>query len=221
MSDKICLSIEGNIGAGKSTLLKLLEEYFGKENIEFITEPVEFWQNCNGENLLEAFYHDPKKYAYMFQSLALSSRLQLQSSKQVKRIRILERSAVSDQCFGNICHVNGLMDDKEYAAYKNWYEFLINHINGKPDAIIYLRTNPEVAFNRVTVRNRHEENTVSIEYLEQLHLEHEKWLPQDETHDTILGVPFVTLDANDDFEHCDVKQKIFFDKITSLIDIKQ
>lgn len=218
MTNKICLSIEGNIGAGKSTLLALLEKHYGKDNIEFITEPVEQWRHCHGENLLEAFYSDPKKYAYMFQSVALSSRLILQSVPQIKPIRILERSAMSDHCFAKNCHINGLIDDKEYAAYESWYSFLLNHIDGKPNAIIYLRTTPETCYKRIDKRNRHEENSVSLEYLKQLHTEHECWLPLTSNFDTLLNLPFVVIDGNQEFEHCEETQRKILDDIQTMID---
>lgn len=45
------------------------------------------------------------------------------------------------------------------------------------DIIFYLRTNPEVCMRRVQERNRPEEvSSISLEYLKNLHIFHEKWL---------------------------------------------
>src|SRR5689334_17218268 len=110
----ICISIEGNIGAGKKRLLRVLESHFGEENVEIIQEPVDLWTNCNGQNLLEEYYKDPTRYAYTFQSVALVTRMMLQTKPQTKPIRILERSGYGDCCFAENCRANGLMDDVEF-----------------------------------------------------------------------------------------------------------
>lgn len=42
--------------------------------------------------------------------------------------------------------------------------------------LVYLRTNPEVVFERIQARAREEESCVSLEYLKKLHELHEDWL---------------------------------------------
>jgi deoxynucleoside kinase len=44
------VSVEGNIGAGKSTLIEYFNSFSG---IETYREPIEWWRNVNGNNLLE------------------------------------------------------------------------------------------------------------------------------------------------------------------------
>lgn len=71
----ILISIEGDIGAGKSTLIQYLKERNPTWN--FIDEPVGTWTSLKtdeGENLLELFYKDQKRYSYTFQNCALLSR---------------------------------------------------------------------------------------------------------------------------------------------------
>ena len=46
----------------------------------------------------------------------------------------------------------------------------------KADLIIYLRTSPEKAYQRIKKRNREEELNISYEYIQQLHDYHEEWL---------------------------------------------
>lgn len=41
---------------------------------------------------------------------------------------------------------------------------------------VYLRTDPEVAFQRIKTRNRFEEKDVTLEYIQHLHELHDKWL---------------------------------------------
>ena len=73
----LLISIEGNIGAGKSTLLDALRE--SNPDWVFIDEPVGVWsafRNEGGENMLEVFYRDRKRWSYTFQNCALLTRFQ-------------------------------------------------------------------------------------------------------------------------------------------------
>ena len=70
------LFLEGNIGSGKSTFLKELQKYF--PNIKFINEPVETWESIvdeSGNNMIENYYKDNKKYAFSFQVMAYGTRV--------------------------------------------------------------------------------------------------------------------------------------------------
>ena len=72
------LFLEGNIGSGKSTFLKELQKYF--PNIKFINEPVETWESIvdeSGNNMIENYYKDNKKYAFSFQVMAYGTRVRL------------------------------------------------------------------------------------------------------------------------------------------------
>ena len=190
------ISFEGNIGAGKSTILKIVQEEF---DVEILEEPVNLWQNIDGHNLLEHFYSDPKKYAYSFQSFAFVSRIMNQIEPQVKPLRVMERSSLSDRCFALNCHEIGLMTDMEIVLYEKWWNFFINKFNGNPTKIIYLRTDPEVCMERIKKRNRSEEKDLDIEYLKKLHTKHEEWFPDQTGFENILGVQYMALDADVDF----------------------
>ena len=55
----VVLSIEGNIGSGKSTILKFLKENNTTNDIIFLKEPVDKWENIKdveGTTILEHFY---------------------------------------------------------------------------------------------------------------------------------------------------------------------
>lgn len=50
-------------------------------------------------------------------------------------------------------------------------------LDGKlPFVIIYLRTSPEVCFQRVQSRNRESESGISLDYLKKIHLKYEDWI---------------------------------------------
>lgn len=206
---QVTLAIEGNIGAGKSTLIRELERHFGEDVVEFIQEPVELWKNCNGANLLGAFYSDPVKYAYLLQTVVMISTLREQGRPQFKAIRIVERSALSNMCFTLNCLENGQMNEEEFAAYTYWYDFL-SEMGKKPTAYIYLRTTPDTCFQRMAKRNRQEEVGVSMDYLNQLHRRHEDWFES-------MELPHVVIDGDRDFETDKEYQQEIIEKVKSLL----
>jgi deoxyadenosine/deoxycytidine kinase len=74
----IVYSIEGNIGSGKTTLLHLLRAHI--PNIILSPEPIGEWQRIGSHNILEAYYRDPSRWAYSFQTYALLTRVNQLSS---------------------------------------------------------------------------------------------------------------------------------------------
>ena len=70
------------------------------------------------------------------------------------------------------------MEESEYLVLSEWFNFLVSCplMNFKVDQIIYLRTDPEVVYERIKNRNRSEENTIPLQYLKELHKLHEEWL---------------------------------------------
>ena len=57
------ISVEGNIGVGKSTLLQSISEDTLLNNlVQSVFEPVEEWRkvSCEQQNLLDAYYTDPR-----------------------------------------------------------------------------------------------------------------------------------------------------------------
>lgn len=91
-------------------------------------------------------------------------------------------------------------------------------IRGLPHGLIYLRTKPETCFSRMKKRNRSEESDVPLDYLRQLHLHHDNWFPKGTGHDTNHSLPFVTIDADDDFESDIELQKTFVLKTLQMVD---
>jgi hypothetical protein len=78
---RLTFCVEGNVGSGKSTWLDMVKtdvlngvHQDVHELIEVVPEPVDQWQNLQGDNLLELFYNDPARYAFTFQQYVLFTR---------------------------------------------------------------------------------------------------------------------------------------------------
>lgn len=181
------VSIEGNIGAGKSTLIqKLQEKYKDRSDILFIQEPIDIWNTIKdntGKNILQYFYENLGKYAFAFQIMAYTTRLNLiketirNASKKVKVI-VMERSLEADSnIFAKMLFEEGVMNTIEYQIYNlmgkdNWNDYGV-------DGIIWLRTEPEECYSRIQHRNREGEQGINLEYLRKCHQYHLEWLSAD------------------------------------------
>lgn len=200
--------VEGNIGSGKTTFLQPYKELdsISKNplcnSVEVIDEPVDKWRNLQGTNLLHLMYEDPKRWSLMFQTYVQLTMMQHHTKISSKPIRIMERSLLSARyCFVENLYNGGNMTDAEYTVLSEWFNFLITcpQLNFKIDQIVYLRTDPEVAYERIKKRKRPEEHLIPFAYLQDLHELHEDWLVR-KTKFQPLPAPVTVIDANPDLE---------------------
>ena len=201
--------VEGNVGSGKTTFLNRFMQSGNvanrnplSEHVEVIPEPVSKWQNLHGSNLLKLMYEDPKRWSLMFQSYVHLTMVQQHTNIQsTKPIRMMERSLFSARyCFNENLYRNGYLTDTEYAALTEWFNFLIDcpKLSFQVDQIVYLRTDPEVAYERIQKRSRSEETSVPFGYIKDLHELHEEWLIRQTKFK--IPAPITIIDANQDLE---------------------
>ena len=151
------ISIEGNIGSGKSTLLNNLMTQH-----KVILEDISEWKLW-----IEEFYKDQKKNSFGFQMRVLLSQSYIKFNKD---FTFHERSPFTcNHIFGELLKKNGFLSKLEYNLCLEFAEKYC----WKPDAIIYIRTDPEECKKRVDKRSREGEN-ITIDYLKDLHNQHEK-----------------------------------------------
>jgi len=168
------VSIEGNIGAGKSTMLKFFEKY---NDVELIPEPVAQWCDVKGHNLLGKLYEDPKRWSFQFQSYVQLTRLQLLNKPTNCSVKIIERSIQNNRfCFLENAKKEGSLCGAELEVLISWYDWLNENIGMPLDLIVYLRTSPQVAYERLKARGRKEEAGVPMHFIEGLHQSYEDWL---------------------------------------------
>ena len=197
------ISIEANVGAGKSSFLKIFGNKW-PDMFNVIYEPLDEWQEKYSDidnNILGLFYGDIPRWGYTFQSNAFITRIQKYENEKVEnKINLTERSILSDHhIFAQMLYDDKKMNEIEWKLYQNWFGWLSDKFNAKPDAIIYLRCDPQIAYERVKKRARSEEETISLEYLTRLSEYHDKWLLNESS------IPVKVYNVDEDFIDNDEK----------------
>lgn len=170
----ITIAIEGNIGIGKTTFMRKLKA-ITKAHVTSIREPLEQWSRNNHINLLAKMYSNPRKWAFIFQSVVLANLLQ--NHVYTAKNKIMERSLSGAlQVFLRAHHDNGTLKHSESIALQHWCEIATELHPTVPDLIIYIRAPPRVALSRIRIRGRKEEKSIKMKYVAQLHSLYDEWL---------------------------------------------
>lgn len=183
MASPKIISVEGGIGAGKTTIIEQLENlYKDDETVQFLREPVSIWesiQDSSGENILQKFYKDTKKFAFTFQVMAFVTRLSM-IRKIIRenpdcRVIICERSLEADRhIFAKMLFDDGNIDEIHYKIYLKFYDEYKNDF--KLNGIVYINADAEICSERIKKRARGGEESVPIEYLRNCQRYHDDWL---------------------------------------------
>ena len=165
--------VEGNIGSGKSTLLNKL-----KKTLSVQVEPLDKWcavKDSTNKSIFQLFYEDPSRFALCFQMLTLQTRIE---DYQNSTAQIFERSILSDfNIFAQTLYLEGKMSEIEYKVFQRHYNQMLKMLDlSKIKGLIYLRVDPKICFERISARDRSEENSITLEYLEKLHESHEDFI---------------------------------------------
>lgn len=202
--------VEGNIGSGKSTFLS----YFSKFNyVTILKEPVHKWRNVKGQNLLELLYNDPERWGMAFQSYVQLTQMENHLNTSHQPIKLMERSIYSAQfCFAEHLHNSKKLHSLEYETLTQWFHFLTNSPTFplKVDLIIYLRTKPETALQRVIARGREEESNIQLSFLQEIHQLHDNWLLD---YAFPLPAPVIVIEADHDRDKMHLLYKDYEDAI--------
>jgi deoxycitidine kinase/deoxyguanosine kinase len=220
----IILSVEGNIGSGKSSILNFLEINNKDNDIVFLKEPVDKWSNVKDENgitILENFYSDANKHAFMFQIMAFATRMQIlkDTIEQNPRVKIIicERSILADKnVFASMLHDDNLIDKMGITIYNTMAD---NYFKDFPlNGVIYIDAEPDICSSRIKKRSRDGESNIELEYLKKCKDYHDKWLfnyrkysrgPPETTSDTTLLHIKTNEDSN--FDNSDISKNWYLE----------
>ncbi|MBN2829932.1 MAG: deoxynucleoside kinase [Candidatus Cloacimonetes bacterium] len=195
--ENIRIAIVGNIGVGKSTLVKaasseplkykLLEVYPDRETIE----DVYAFQEEFDPIVLDAFYKDPVKYAFMAQNEFFNGRLDRQIKIMNCRGIVLEDRTLHEDyhIFGKAQRILNNMTEAEFRTYSRTFHLMTEKINPL-DLVVYLRADVDTVVERIARRGRESEKSIDRDYLELLNELYEEY-----TH-RYVECPVLVIDAN-------------------------
>ncbi len=179
------IAIAGNIGAGKTTLTTKLAQYFGWDV---------HYEDTDNNPYLSDFYDDMQRWSFNLQIYFLNSRYrQVLNIQQGERTVIQDRSIYEDaHIFAPNLHDMGLMSHRDYENYFNLFKLMQQHV-APPDLMIYLRASVPTLISHISQRGRDYENSISLDYLERLNEQYERWI-NSYTEGRLLIIPIDNLD---------------------------
>jgi len=166
--------IDGLIFAGKTTAISNLKARLPSSKdttFNFFEEPVDSWMN---EGWLDKYYSNISKFASSFQIRIILSHIQQKNEiekinagqKSENIVNICERSAITTlNVFSKMLVADGVLDDIEFKLHEQMIEMFKYK---KPDVLVYLNIDPEIALQRNLKRMRNGESNIQIEYLRKL-----------------------------------------------------
>lgn len=166
-SEKLFIGISGLIGAGKTTLAEALST---KMNLPLYCEPVI-------DNVyLADFYKDPKRYAFNLQVYLLNERFrQHQQIIWNGKGGVQDRTIYEDGVFAKVLYNQGMIDKRDYDTYLSLFANMSNFMK-KNNLIVHLDVTAEESLERIKLRSRDCESTISLDYLKELHAAYEEFL---------------------------------------------
>ncbi|NPV85412.1 MAG: deoxynucleoside kinase [Anaerolineae bacterium] len=182
------ITVAGNIGVGKSSLVRLLCQ-------ELKWQP--FYEPVTENPYLSDFYQDMHAWSFQSQVFFLARRLHIHLKLEDHPTSvILDRSIYEDaEIFAHNLYKQGYFSQRDYQTYRSLYQSLVDFLH-PPDLLIYLRASVSTLLERISLRNRDYERTISAEYLAQLNSLYEEWIAG------FTLCPVLTIPADDlDFVH--------------------
>jgi len=161
------IAIAGNIGAGKTTLTELLAKNYGWES---------HYEEVDGNPYLNDFYHDMQRWSFNLQVYFLNTRFsQILEFRHSGKTVIQDRTIYEDaEIFAPNLHEMGLMSTRDFENYHSLFN-LMGGLVQAPDLIIYLRASIPTLVQQIQKRGREYENTIRLDYLNQLNQRYEAW----------------------------------------------
>jgi deoxyadenosine/deoxycytidine kinase len=219
-------SLDGNIGSGKSTLGELIKQigFTNNKKVIFLQEPVSIWadiKNSENKNVIQCFYENQEKYSFAFQMMAYISRLSMIKNaikNNPNSIIITERSVYTDKnVFAQMLYEDKLIDEIEFKIYLKWFDEFLEDVPLK--GIIYLKTEPETAINRIKKRKRVGEEEIPLHYLIRCNDCHTQWLLKSNNVLTLDGdIIIETENTQDTIDNLtQIRNDLFLEKIKKFI----
>lgn len=171
---KTVIVLAGTIGAGKSSLAKALGEHLGTEV---------YYEAVDNNPVLDLYYQDPKKYAFLLQIYFLNKRFESIKMAYTQENNVLDRSIFEDELFLTLNYKNGNVTKTELEIYQNLLSNMLEEMEGmpkkRPDLLVYIDVSFETMLSRIAQRGRSfeqiDDQPELKAYYHQVHEEYPAW----------------------------------------------
>lgn len=171
---KTVIVLAGTIGAGKSSLAKALGEHLGTEV---------YYEAVDNNPVLDLYYQDPKKYAFLLQIYFLNKRFESIKMAYTQENNVLDRSIFEDELFLTLNYKNGNITKTELEIYQNLLSNMLEEMEGMPkkhpDLLVYIDVSFETMLSRIAQRGRSfeqiDDQPELKAYYHQVHEEYPAW----------------------------------------------
>lgn len=166
--------LAGTIGAGKSSLAAALGQHLGTDV---------FYEAVDNNPVLDLYYQDPQKYAFLLQIFFLNKRFQSIKEAYKANNNVLDRSIFEDELFLTLNYKNGNVTKTELDIYKELLANMLEELEGmpkkRPDLLVYIDVSFDKMLERIDKRVRSFEQVDSnpelYDYYKQVHSEYPEW----------------------------------------------
>lgn len=171
---KTVIVLAGTIGAGKSSLAKALGEHLGTDV---------YYEAVDNNPVLDLYYQDPKKYAFLLQIYFLNKRFESIKMAYTQENDVLDRSIFEDELFLTLNYKNGNVTKTELEIYQNLLSNMLEEMEGmpkkRPDLLVYIDVSFETMLSRIAQRGRSfeqiDDQPELKAYYHQVHEEYPAW----------------------------------------------
>lgn len=171
---KTVIVLAGTIGAGKSSLAKALGEHLGTDV---------YYEAVDNNPVLDLYYQDPKKYAFLLQIYFLNKRFESIKMAYTQENNVLDRSIFEDELFLTLNYKNGNVTKTELEIYQNLLSNMLEEMEGmpkkRPDLLVYIDVSFETMLSRIAQRGRSfeqiDDQPELKAYYHQIHEEYPAW----------------------------------------------
>lgn len=210
--ENLRIGIIGNIGVGKSTLVTKAKSQAYKNKLLALfpgdsqDADIHTFDETFNPLVLDAFYQNPVKNAFMAQIEFFNGRLERQKRIDISRGIILEDRTLAEDyhIFGKAQRILGNMTEAEFQAYQRTYHLMTENFH-EPDIIVYLRADVPTLIERIAKRGRESEKLIPESYLKQLNYLYEEYI------ENYVKCPVLILETND------LPEDVFVEKAIDLM----